>query len=130
MESHATLSSITVAPYAGAWIEMHLVVHHDGGQPSRPTRARGLKWRGSTTCPSTRRVAPYAGAWIEITATRTARRPVFVAPYAGAWIEIEAVDLLRRLQYVAPYAGAWIEIAKLRRMIYVGYGRAPRGRVD
>ena len=101
----------TVAPYAGAWIEMH-----DGliGQ---------LEYE----------VAPYAGAWIEISVTGCSSVESGVAPYAGAWIEIPVwttpktsicVSLptrerglkssahwpQRHTSRVAPYAGAWIEM--------------------
>ena len=62
----APVPSGTVAPFAGAWIEIPGVLRILNG-----------------TC-----VAPFAGAWIEIL------RQVFgiwdkrVAPFAGAWIEI------------------------------------------
>ena len=56
----------TVAPFAGAWIEIiNLIV--------------GM---------SRRTVAPFAGAWIEILYQNGARVSVNVAPFAGAWIEI------------------------------------------
>ena len=57
---------LLVAPYAGAWIEMTVIM---GRLP-----------------PSL--VAPYAGAWIEIRRDRKDHRGDKVAPYAGAWIEI------------------------------------------
>ena len=56
----------TVAPYAGAWIEI-------------------MRATASTIASL---VAPYAGAWIEIEKA-TPKKPILeVAPYAGAWIEI------------------------------------------
>ena len=56
---------ITVAPYAGAWIETRI-------------------------CPCPRpaiTVAPYAGAWIETVKLVQTEAVMTVAPYAGAWIE-------------------------------------------
>ena len=60
------LTNVTVAPFAGAWIEI-----------LSPT----LKGDGSD-------VAPFAGAWIEITSDTINRQLSPVAPFAGAWIEI------------------------------------------
>ena len=79
----------TVAPYAGAWIEIRLFVHniplHSLSLPTRerglkystrskqsicskslPTRERGLKWLNNLLHELGVQVAPYAGAWIEI----------------------------------------------------------------
>ena len=56
----------SVAPYAGAWIEM--------GISLTTVRRTG--------------VAPYAGAWIEMLCIGADRKHCGVAPYAGAWIEI------------------------------------------
>ena len=59
-------SRATVAPYAGAWIEILRQNDHRRG------------WH----------VAPYAGAWIEIGIYSRLENKTKVAPYAGAWIEI------------------------------------------
>ena len=56
----------SVAPYAGAWIEISIQVL---------SRLHSL-------------VAPYAGAWIEIMAIMATGKSARVAPYAGAWIEM------------------------------------------
>ena len=56
----------TVAPFAGAWIEISLI-------------------------PSLKKywiVAPFAGAWIEISVSTDIPVSCAVAPFAGAWIEI------------------------------------------
>ena len=58
---------MNVAPYAGAWIEIHV-----GLAPSIKSMY----------------VAPYAGAWIEISSLKLSMIMSLVAPYAGAWIEI------------------------------------------
>ena len=107
-------SKVTVAPYAGAWIEIHSTAY--------------------LNC--SRNVAPYAGAWIEISAVSLRQIVVFVAPYAGAWIEIFSRRsqmasrssslptrerglkslkeiLIKPRRMVAPYAGAWIEMMML-----------------
>ena len=54
-----------VAPYAGAWIESHLLGPLLHELVSLPTRERGLKaYFGNRACLASQ-VAPYAGAWIE-----------------------------------------------------------------
>ena len=60
-----------VAPFAGAWIEMHLREHF----------AEMLA------------VAPFAGAWIEICKALDRGLERVVAPFAGAWIEIGMVAM-------------------------------------
>ena len=62
--------AITVAPCAGAWIEIAAWRHG---------HAIYLK------------VAPCAGAWIEISGWPTFPRQAGVAPCAGAWIEIAGI---------------------------------------
>ena len=63
-------AQLKVAPYAGAWIEIHY-----------------------THCVVVRSVvAPYAGAWIEMINVDLPFFPVPVAPYAGAWIEIKTIS--------------------------------------
>ena len=59
----------TVAPFAGAWIEIsyYLILL------------------------SYITVAPFAGAWIEIQTRELYDWKAIVAPFAGAWIEIPAV---------------------------------------
>ena len=62
---------VTVAPYAGAWIETidQLPTTESCGQ-----------------------VAPYAGAWIETIDQLPTTESCGVAPYAGAWIETQVVN--------------------------------------
>ena len=55
-----------VAPFAGAWIEMHC---------SRVFFPAFV-------------VAPFAGVWIEISVPQAEGNYIIVAPFAGAWIEI------------------------------------------
>ena len=75
---HAPLPiPISVAPYAGAWIEIEEESLSDLDKD----------------------VAPYAGAWIEILYSANFKPPFIVAPYAGAWIEIMVAKGKRR--------GAW-----------------------
>ena len=78
-----------VAPYAGAWIEMYsspvMVLK---ASASHPTRVRGLKSWIIQKVNLITEVAPYAGAWIEIKSTDSQTSFGNVAPYAGAWIEI------------------------------------------
>ena len=65
-----------VAPYTGAWIEIHLF----------PPVAIMLP------------VAPYTGAWIEINECCLFVRSKKVAPYTGAWIEILSLSSRRVAQ--------------------------------
>ena len=64
---------MSVAPFAGAWIEISL--------------SQALRRPAP--------VAPFAGAWIEIELVMTSVNGLHVAPFAGAWIEI----LERRLKW-------------------------------
>ena len=69
--------SFSVAPLAGAWIEICFI-------------------RASVVSSS---VAPLAGAWIEINISCDQVRKPMVAPLAGAWIEMQ---ILRRPQRHRP----------------------------
>ena len=60
-------TSVTVAPYTGAWIEI------------REHSFDFDEWL----------VAPYTGAWIEIFVSHVLLHGQEVAPYTGAWIEIK-----------------------------------------
>ena len=64
--------TITVAPLAGAWIEILVVLLHKQFQA----------------------VAPLAGAWIEIITVINLNTRRRVAPLAGAWIEMSKVTAL------------------------------------
>ena len=58
---------MTVAPFAGAWIEMQLLLLlHWQPVSSRPSRERGLKFAHNAHAYKAAVVAPFAGAWIEI----------------------------------------------------------------
>ena len=61
------MTTIIVAPYTGAWIEIQY---------------EALKYVAEN-------VAPYTGAWIEIFGLLVLCQQVGVAPYTGAWIEME-----------------------------------------
>ena len=62
-------SSMKVAPFAGAWIEIEGCCASSIWSP----------------------VAPFAGAWIEMSKGEGKRVYDYVAPFAGAWIEIHCV---------------------------------------
>ena len=62
----ALMRTASVAPHAGAWIEML-----SSEEPCR-------RWF----------VAPHAGAWIEMSPAKGWETNGRVAPHAGAWIEI------------------------------------------
>ena len=63
----------TVAPFAGAWIEIKKNITK--------------RWEHL--------VAPFAGAWIEIIQSIGQPRNPYVAPFAGAWIEIFMINSKR-----------------------------------
>ena len=63
---------LTVAPFAGAWIEiLYAMTGYD-----------------------MKIVAPFAGAWIEIYMTKYITKDLCVAPFAGAWIEMLKICIL------------------------------------
>ncbi len=66
MPYYLQMQEWSVAPFAGAWIEIPL---------SRSVSADEY-------------VAPFAGAWIEIDRSAPPMPSMAVAPFAGAWIEI------------------------------------------
>ena len=78
----------SVAPHAGAWIEMLERQNEIKKNMSRPTRARGLKCQAGASANAAGVVAPHAGAWIEIRSGCVLKATNIVAPHAGAWIEI------------------------------------------
>ena len=99
----------TVAPHAGAWIEMEVSGSLDdaGG------------------------VAPHAGAWIEMEVSGSLDDAGGVAPHAGAWIEIELVfcsenSYLRSL----PTRERGLKCTCRRNNNYNAPRRSPRGSVD
>ena len=123
----------TVAPFAGAWIEIFVIVVISVWTVSLPSRERGLKFvRGSgsnqhkKSLPSRERGLKFPGIAIYlslITSLPSRERGLKsicynsrssflrVAPFAGAWIEIRWKRRGRCLGRVAPFAGAWIEIS-------------------
>ena len=66
MATRGIIQTFTVAPLAGAWVEMRLPLT--------------VVYRLS--------VAPLAGAWVEIGVSSNCQRHRPVAPLAGAWVEI------------------------------------------
>ena len=79
----------TVAPLAGAWIEICIFGGSKEIKPSSlPSRERGLKSSDHGEVWGSLDVAPLAGAWIEMAVFARIRVTAPVAPLAGAWIEI------------------------------------------
>ena len=79
----------TVAPFAGAWIEMCLSLFCVRMRyTSLPSRERGLKFPVRLAGIAQAFVAPFAGAWIEIGILCPPLYKWEVAPFAGARIEI------------------------------------------
>ena len=77
----------TVAPHAGAWIEIVTPNPATDIATSPLTQGRGLKYITADNI-SFFHVAPHAGAWIEIPLLLSVCLGIVVAPHAGAWIEI------------------------------------------
>ena len=62
----------SVAPFAGAWIEIYTQVSCEAEDPvSLPSRERGLKYLQKKNYLLNPAVAPFAGAWIEISSCVT-----------------------------------------------------------
>ena len=143
---------LTVAPLAGAWIEILWNGKRAEKSVSLPSRERGLKSFHKDRIPFPFFVAPLAGAWIEIQSIYWMGWTGGVAPLAGAWIEIMPFEPGGLRPRVAPLAGAWIEMSptnpikyvfewslpsrerglKLRSIIFKNHlmCRSPRGSVD
>ena len=125
----ASIAPTTVAPFAGAWIEMplctrvcphHIVAPFAGAwieiptpwavrpapPQSLPSRERGLKGDGQsnhdhlpTSLPTRERGLKFLLALDQLGGDR-------VAPFAGAWIEMAWSRGTARSQAVAPFAGS------------------------
>ena len=80
--------NVNVAPLAGAWIEIISGGSDSDIMMSHPSRVRGLKYYLLFCHYYSYKVAPLAGAWIEISAIFFWSMMRAVAPLAGAWIEI------------------------------------------
>ena len=78
-----------VAPHAGAWVEITLTPQRRSEILSPPTRGRGLKSLSPSGHGHQSEVAPHAGAWVEIAVFAVAPHTGGVAPHAGAWVEIK-----------------------------------------
>ena len=103
---------INVAPYAGAWIEMIVLQTATRNMTSSlPTRERGLKSIHFTLSPLARSSLPTRERGLKSLPAVLADNILPVAPYAGAWIEIWISGGCVKSIGVAPYAGAWIEIS-------------------
>ena len=121
---------VSVAPFAGAWIETIALSSVTSLTLSLPSRERGLKLDQAPcgfalplSLPSRER-----GLKPVLSHSKHACHPV--APFAGAWIETVA-ELDEPLGViVAPFAGAWIETGYLDLDIFYGNGRSLRGSVD
>ena len=82
----------SVAPFAGAWIEIKYCRIDKQIARSLPSRERGLKSVSRAAATVVTPVAPFAGAWIEITISFIVLVAEMVAPFAGAWIEIASLS--------------------------------------
>ena len=121
-----------VAPFAGAWIEMHRPLSCPQILRSLPSRERGLKSPTAPACTATCPSLPSRERGLKSTLPRPKWQTAQVAPFAGAWIEMQTVNrkppsivslpsrerglksvlipVILILCKVAPFAGAWIEI--------------------
>ena len=119
----------SVAPLAGAWIEILLRDFKNAFGESLPSRERGLKYISGSKNYTFFSVAPLAGAWIEIGDCPDYFGTAYVAPLAGAWIEIFNFHgfclLLKSLpsrERGLKWNGSGLILRKC--------GRSPRGSVD
>ena len=98
----------SVAPFAGAWIEI---------------RRFGSKNTFG-------RVAPFAGAWIEITNSESSSVHNIVAPFAGAWIEILETAAITIGEKSLPSRERGLKYCPNCGKFIVGMCRSLRGSVD
>ena len=102
----------SVAPFAGAWIEIVLPCdYHTKSFKSHPSRVRGLKLSVCFWVYTHFNVAPFAGAWIEIISSSCPSNCNFCRTLRGCvdWNVFWLVNKFNAVR-VAPFAGAWIEI--------------------
>jgi len=81
----------SVAPLAGAWIEISLLLKINFSFMSLPSRERGLKFLQHTSGVSLIRSLPSRERGLKLNIHHLLYAFVLVAPLAGAWIEIGAV---------------------------------------
>ena len=102
---------MSVAPLAGAWIEIEMTVGSDGKPVSLPSRERGLKSGFIVQGMIQPESLPSRERGLKSESCNLDSRAAAVAPLAGAWIEIiDNPDFEDTAYAVAPLAGAWIEI--------------------
>ena len=99
-----------VAPLAGAWIEIQILLFQDCCSWSLPSRERGLKFISSGFCCRSLWSLPSRERGLKFLVDAILIIKIKVAPLAGAWIEISTFTFLVLQNPVAPLAGAWIEI--------------------
>ena len=78
----------SVAPFAGAWIEMLVYGFDIGGGKSLPSRERGLKSYGRSADYGQNQSLPSRERGLKLYQVGLENSQKFVAPFAGAWIEI------------------------------------------
>ena len=84
-----SLCDFTVAPHAGAWVEIPAHPRRRAALWSPPTRGRGLKWRKPVPARRSWSVAPHAGAWVEIQmGTAWSRRSCGRPPRGGVGLNL------------------------------------------
>ena len=81
---------MSVAPFAGAWIETSATAHSVASNRSRPSRARGSKHPGVDPGNCDLGSRPSRARGSKPRRPSPCRRSPAVAPFAGAWIETES----------------------------------------
>ena len=101
----------SVAPFAGAWIEIHPLPVDHCLLWSHPSRVRGLKYLFQHWSHCIFHVAPFAGAWIEILSGSSFSRNASTSHPSRVRGLKSSIKILYASPFcVAPFAGAWIEI--------------------
>ena len=116
IEIHPILGSpliSQVAPFAGAWIEIQSMIVVGRSKASLRSPERGLKLSicASLRCVQKSLRSPERG--LKYIYSNRYCQSSHVAPFAGAWIEIPKVREVIKRRDVAPFAGAWIEISDI-----------------
>ena len=145
---YLNLVTFAVAPLAGAWVEIILVLEKIQDKYVAPLAGAWVEITSYSFTLVSGAVAPLAGAWVEITITgkvadiagaslpsrerglKSWAVPFLissslpVAPLAGAWVEISSKRYKTIGHNVAPLAGAWVEIDRAFRGMEI-FGVAP-----
>ena len=125
-----SLCDFTVAPHAGAWVEIIAQRASQRGYESPPTRGRGLKYPNVSQYEEERTSPPTRGRGLK-SSKACPCPPLMVAspPTRGRGLKSGKADQSDERHQVAPHAGAWVEIKDKTVNSPKEHSRPPRGGV-